>query len=80
MKKIQQWLCGYAFRHTFCHFAKKPRYAQIISGYVPAFSFAFCCYLLENAFKIWMQKKFFLKKVNNQYSQTCLKRQLLEPL
>ena len=25
---------GYAFRLTFCHFANKNRYAQIISGYV----------------------------------------------
>ena len=26
--------CGYAFHLTFCHFANKNRYAQIISGYV----------------------------------------------
>ena len=26
--------CGYALRLTFCHFADKNRYAQIISGYV----------------------------------------------
>ena len=28
--------CGYAFRLAFCHSADKKRYAQIISGYVPA--------------------------------------------
>ena len=28
--------CGYAFHLTFCHSATKNRYAQIISGYVPA--------------------------------------------
>ena len=27
--------CGYAFHLTFCHFANKNCYAQIISGYVP---------------------------------------------
>ena len=28
--------CGYAFHLTFCHSTNKNRYAQIISGYVPA--------------------------------------------
>ena len=37
--------CAYAFRLTFCHSADRNRYAQIISGYVPAKIDSFFFYL-----------------------------------
>ena len=41
--------CGYAFRLTFCHSANKNRYAEIISGYVPAILEVIFITLTENS-------------------------------